>query len=97
MGNNMDIRELTEGIKAASERLKEISDKIVEAICPHDGFDAPLIVLALRTILRTEEDLMDTEQKSVLRILESLIDVNVHTIRTKRGPEKNNGGEDNDV
>lgn len=97
MGNNMDIRELTEGIKAASERLKEISDKIVEAICPHDGFDAPLIVLALRTVLRAEEDLMDDVQKDVLRILESLIDVNVHTIRTECGPEKNNGGEDNDV
>ena len=97
MGNNMDIRELTEGIKAASERLKEISDKIVEAICPHDGFDAPLIVLALRTILRTEEDLMDDAEKDVLRILESLIDVNVHTIRTKCGSEKNNGGKDNDV
>lgn len=97
MGNNMDIRELTEGIKAASERLKEISDKIVEAICPHDGYDAPLIVLALRTILRTEEDLMDDVQKGVLRILESLIDMNAHTIRTECSPEKNNGGKDNDV
>lgn len=97
MGNNMDIRELTEGIKAASERLKEISDKITRAICPHKALDAPLIVLALRAIIRAEEDLMDEGQKSVLRILESLIDMNAHTIRTECGPEKNNGGEDNDV
>ena len=93
----MDIRELTEGAKAAGERLKEISDKIVEAICPHKALDTPLIVLALRTVLRTEEDLMDDTQKGVLRILESIIDVNVHTIRTECGPEKNNGGKDNDV
>lgn len=97
MGNNMDIRELIEGVEAAGELLNEITDKITRAICPHKALDTPLIVLALRTVLRTEEDLMDDTQKGVLKILESLIDVNVHTIRTKCGSEKNNGGEDNDV